>query len=363
MANTLIKVSNITSIDPSIVGGSDLLYFIHQAPGKSVTSTLKFSDIFVGSNYISTNMRFNADTLYIKHGKIGINKEPSQPLDVGGNGIISGSLTVTGNTALTNPVTMNSTLVVTSTIRGGSIQNTPIGSTTHSTGKFTTLLATGNTNIQGQLTATSGIASSSTSTGAIVVTGGVGISGNIYSAGNLNITGTITSDSSIYAVGNITTTAGNINASGGTLTIDTIHSSKVIKKDSFLEIINVIYPIGCIYMTAISQNPGTTFGIGTWAAWGEGKVPVSYLVGDADFGTVEAVGGEKTHTLTIPEMPAHSNHRTQQNFNSDGFDVQGAVTVVGNRLTHSHVVESYGGGLAHNNLQPFIVCYMWKRTA
>jgi hypothetical protein len=62
-------------------------------------------------------------------------------------------------------------------ITGGSIDNTPIGSTTPSTATFTTLGA------NGQVTFNAGIASTSTTTGTLVITGGLGISGSVWAAG------------------------------------------------------------------------------------------------------------------------------------------------------------------------------------
>jgi len=79
---------------------------------------------------------------------------------------------------------------------------------------------------------------------------------------------------------------------------------------------------------------------------------------------VEKTGGEVTHTLTIDEMPNHSHtgtgyeylHVAGPNFSSFG-------ALAGGGTIHASYDHSSGGGEAHNNLQPFITCYMWKRTA
>ena len=123
---------------------------------------------------------------------------------------------------------------------------------------------------------------------------------------------------------------------------------------------NALYPVGSIYMSVNNTNPSTFFG-GTWEAWGAGKVPVGVDANDTDFATVEKTGGEKTHTLTESEIPAHRHTveaigtgTTQQELNAFSVDNQGAVNSYG-------TTNTAGGGQAHNNLQPYITCYMWKR--
>lgn len=123
---------------------------------------------------------------------------------------------------------------------------------------------------------------------------------------------------------------------------------------------NALYPVGSIYMSVNNTNPSTFFG-GTWEAWGAGKVPVGVNANDTDFATVEKTGGEKTHTLTESEIPAHRHTveaigtgTTQQELNAFSVNNQGAVDSYG-------TTNTAGGGQAHNNLQPYITCYMWKR--
>ena len=53
------------------------------------------------------------------------------------------------------------------------------------------------------------------------------------------------------------------------------------------------HPIGSLFETTVSTNPGTLYG-GTWAAWGGGRVPVGVNTADSDFNTVEKTGGKKT---------------------------------------------------------------------
>ena len=134
-------------------------------------------------------------------------------------------------------------------------------------------------------------------------------------------------------------------------------------------LLDSIYPVGSIYMSVNNTNPSVLFG-GTWESWGAGRVPVGVDVNDTAFDTVEETGGEKTHTLTTTEMPSHGHSVTWQSncppwVQAGGY---GQITATGtasaNRAnTGSITINNSGGGQAHNNLQPYITCYMWKRTA
>ncbi len=78
------------------------------------------------------------------------------------------------------------------------------------------------------------------------------------------------------------------------------------------------------------------------------RVPVGYKASDDTFGTLGNTGGEKTHTLTVPEMPAHTHPLNTAGgrglgYTDNGFD------------TPSGVTGSTGGGTPHNNLQPYLV--------
>jgi len=116
-------------------------------------------------------------------------------------------------------------------------------------------------------------------------------------------------------------------------------------------------------MSVSSTNPGTTFGVGTWTAWGAGRVPVGVDTGDTSFDTVEETGGAKTHTLTTAEMPEHKHDILAKVVDAVGVGVISTVTQSGTTdLTLESSMSLTGGDEAHNNLQPYITCYMWKRT-
>lgn len=127
-----------------------------------------------------------------------------------------------------------------------------------------------------------------------------------------------------------------------------------------------VYPVGSIYINATnSTNPASLLGFGTWAAFGAGRVMVGLNSSDSDFDTAEETGGAKTHTLTTNELPAHSHggifpSGSQGSF-TEAFDVDNPGS--GFDKGSEKFTTNTGGGAAHNNLQPYIVVYMWKRTA
>lgn len=148
-----------------------------------------------------------------------------------------------------------------------------------------------------------------------------------------------------------------------------------------------IHPVGSIYFHTVNTNPSTFLG-GTWVAWGSGRVPVGVDAGQTEFDTAEETGGAKTHTLTVAEMPAHNHGGTTGSTVADfydygsvptsyydatiwslqnafgGYDTRVMVWTNGSSNTlHNHTISNQGGGSAHNNLQPYITCYMFKRTA
>jgi hypothetical protein len=131
------------------------------------------------------------------------------------------------------------------------------------------------------------------------------------------------------------------------------------------------YPIGEIYITRQEGNPSTLLGFGTWERYGAGRVLVGYDEADSSFNAQDKTGGAKTHTLTEAELPEH-RHRMGIQAGGDLVrvdrwmdDTSSDILAGGNTNTFARSVQtsSVGGGQAHNNLQPYITVFMWKRTA
>jgi hypothetical protein len=119
-------------------------------------------------------------------------------------------------------------------------------------------------------------------------------------------------------------------------------------------ILDFIYPVGSIYICYSHADPGSMFG-GTWE-----RIENAFLWGCDASGTIGQTGGEKTHTLTVNELPAHS-HGSVYSQNVSGTKNLSWYSVSGDKLAYGTV--STGGGAAHNNMQPYIQVSIWRRTA
>ena len=147
-----------------------------------------------------------------------------------------------------------------------------------------------------------------------------------------------------------------------------INSDHVLRLSDLL---TKVYPIGSIYISVTSTNPGTLFG-GTWTGFGAGKVLVGIDAGDTDFDTVEESGGDKTKAISGHSGSDVDNHDADVT----GHEAEGAVgvltgsdaNVAPENHTHPTPVLSHNVTQPANHddldiIQPYIVVYMWKRTA
>lgn len=105
----------------------------------------------------------------------------------------------------------------------------------------------------------------------------------------------------------------------------------------------------------------------------QGRTLVGVNTSDNDFKTPEKTGGEKTHTLTVAEMPSHRHYKMYVDLTQCGItlvDYSGSGTAV-RAFNPQDVGDKYdgintgpeGGDQPHNNLQPYYTCYIFKRTA
>lgn len=179
-------------------------------------------------------------------------------------------------------------------------------------------------------------------------------------------------------------------------------------------VIDVVFPVGSVYISTASTNPATLFGIGTWERIGSGRTLI-----DAGGGfTAGSTGGADTHRLTVNEMPAHNhtawteaagNHahnRGNMNIigaaglvrrgNGEGYRFEGALYENGRfnaaikhgnsddwgsyvyfdasrawsgetswQGQHNHAVgvDNTGGSQAFSVRNPYLAVYIWKRVA
>lgn len=180
------------------------------------------------------------------------------------------------------------------------------------------------------------------------------------------------------------------------------------------------FPVGSVFISVVSTNPGTLLGYGTWSALAAGRMLVGIDAGDADFDTAEEPGGAKTTTLTTNELPSHTHVQDAHTHTQDSHNhTQDAHTHI--QDPHSHLTQRYptatggssgftidtsmsgtladntlptkvatatnqnatatnqaatatnqnatatnqntGGGAAFSRMPPYLVVYMWKRTA
>jgi len=184
---------------------------------------------------------------------------------------------------------------------------------------------------------------------------------------NSNISSSAEIDASKIADGTVSNTEFQY-LNGVTSAIQTQLNALDTAKTTLTAVFNMVYPVGSIYMQmGTSANPSVLMGFGTWVRYGEGKVLVSQSSSESEFDTMNETGGSKTHTLTTNELPAHTHTHTVETGRSYSSSIGNAPVVQGsdNTVFSSAAVttSSTGGGAAHNNLQPYIVVYMWRRTA
>lgn len=170
------------------------------------------------------------------------------------------------------------------------------------------------------------------------------------------------------------TNLGALPTAGGTMTgplkltknvhYGTTEPSSPAPGQMFLKEVNVaqlVYPVGAIYMSTVATNPKTLFGFGTWE-----QIKDTFLLAAGSTYSAGSTGGEATHTLTISEMPNHNHAIWYPNAGAANNSAPIGYPQVGSKSTY-YAVGSYdgdvGGGEAHNNMPPYLVVYVWKRTA
>lgn len=122
-----------------------------------------------------------------------------------------------------------------------------------------------------------------------------------------------------------------------------------------INVLDMVYPVGSIYMSVNNVDPSTVIG-GTWE-----QIKDTFLLSAGDTYVGGATGGEATHKLTTNEMPSHNHSITTSQVGSGGDGWYTAHIHANNNGTT--YTNNTGSGQAHNNMPPYLVVYMWKRTA
>ncbi|HFI0000938.1 TPA: DUF859 family phage minor structural protein [Streptococcus suis] len=149
--------------------------------------------------------------------------------------------------------------------------------------------------------------------------------------------------------------AGSVDAAGNVYASDMFIAGKALR--------DIFYPIGSIFQSTDGADPSTFIG-GTWERFGKGRVLVSVDENDSDFSTPNKTGGAKTHKLTAAEME-HKHVQTER-FNSAYSNAAGHKFTLDESVASDEIKTSGVADVtnqAHNNLQPYIAVYMWRRTA
>lgn len=151
---------------------------------------------------------------------------------------------------------------------------------------------------------------------------------------------------------------GHINAMAG-YSIYSADKGEVAYKSDFL---NVLFPVGAYYITESTTTPASLFG-GEWV-----QVSGKFLLGQSvqDGYLVGSEGGEKTHTLTTEEMPEHY-HQLGSKPNTGNIAAAGPYSADGggyNPNFEGYIDStSVGGNQPHNNMPPYRIVNIWRRTA
>ena len=141
-----------------------------------------------------------------------------------------------------------------------------------------------------------------------------------------------------------------------------------------------LYPVGSIYTNAaVSTNPATLLGFGTWSAFGAGRFMVGLDATNTAFDTAQETGGSAnaivvnhTHSATSSVSDPGHNHTVgiqtkTVDQNAGASSLAGAGTTTTSTATTgisvSTSVSSTGSSGTNANLPPYIVVYMWRRTA
>lgn len=165
---------------------------------------------------------------------------------------------------------------------------------------------------------------------------------------NFNVNTTVKGDLSV---------SGGVSATGALATDSVSTNSLTLNGTNILEL---VYPVGAVYMSSRSTSPKTLFGFGTWA-----RIKDVFLLAAGDTYSNGGTGGEATHTLTTSELPSHNHAIWYPNAGAANNTAEIGYPNVGSKSTYwaaGSYTGDVGGGEAHNNMPPYYTVYVWRRT-
>ncbi len=150
-----------------------------------------------------------------------------------------------------------------------------------------------------------------------------------------------------------------ITSKNNTFSMDTngnlICNSITTNTPSSSTILDIVYPVGSIYMSVSNTNPGSLFG-GTWE-----QIKDKFLLSAGDAYTAGATGGNATHALLEAELPSFSVEASATNQGSSYTD--GYLMTGGYNVTSTRYMMRTGTATPFSIMPPYLVVYVWKRNS
>jgi len=206
-----------------------------------------------------------------------------------------------------------------------------------------------------------------------------GSSSEDFTINNATVSGNTTMAGTLAVTGNATVPTQS-QSDNSTKAATTAYVDTAVAALDKAAINNLVYPVGSIFTTtsdsaASATTPAevnTLLGMGTWEAFGKGRVLIGngtstdddQPIPESQTFTAGTEGGEFKHTLTVDEMPSHTHKTWAKQESFDPIRTHAKQAYANTSIaTNDPPLADTGGDDPHNNLQPYIVVYMWKRTA